>query len=130
MFGKLLYNSPNGIVVREKAFSKFATETKTLNKVVGVTDMMLWATRQQVFCELTPSEIKKYTTGDARADKLLVAACMESYVGEQKYLCDDESDAVAVAIAFLIKEGYLDFVEAKEVDIYARAGKITPCADE
>lgn len=130
VFGKLLYTAPNALVIREKAFSKFAQETQTLNKVTGITDMMLWSAFQQTFIELTPTQIKKHTTGDARADKTHVAASLSAYVGEHDYDCDDESDAVAVAVAYLIMEGYMDFIEPEEVDEYASVGKIVAGVDE
>lgn len=99
---------PNATVVREKAFSKFHRETQTLHKVVGVTDMLLWQSRETTFLELTPTQIKKAIADHIRAEKEKVAAGLTHYLGEQTYATDDESDAAAVAVAFLLIEGYLD----------------------
>lgn len=108
MFGRMLCVAPDGILVRERSFVKFAQETIALNKVVGIVDMLLWTSRKQQFEELTPTQIKKYLTGNAHADKDEVADGLIPYIGKQEYACDDESDAAATAIAFLISEGYLD----------------------
>lgn len=97
--GTYLLSMP-AVVVRERAFSKYHRETQTLNKVVGVTDMLLWSAMQTDFVELTPSEIKKLITGDAHAEKQAVAQGLIPFVGEQEYANDDESDATAVAVAF------------------------------
>lgn len=105
-FGKYLLVNP-AIVVRERSFSKYHRETQTLNKVVGVTDMLLWSAKQTSFVELTPAEIKKIITGKGSAEKEEVARGLAVYIGEQEYTCDDESDAAAVAIAFLLREGYI-----------------------
>lgn len=115
-FGEFLQLDPEATVVRERAFSKFHRETQTLNKVVGVTDMLLWQSQETQFLELTPTQIKKAIGNHPRADKDQVAAGLIPYIGEHEYTTDDESDAVAVAIAFLIIEGYLDpaFESAEE----------------
>ena len=46
-------------------------------------------------------------TGSGKASKQDVADSLERYVGNVQYGTDDESDAVAVGIAWLIREGYL-----------------------
>ena len=51
--------------------------------------------------------MKKLLTGSGKALKSEVALALESYVGTQKYETDDESDAVAVGIAWLIQENLL-----------------------
>ena len=57
--------------------------------------------------------MKKLVAGKASASKEEVAAALESYVGKQEYACDDESDAVAVGIAWLISGG---FIETKSIE--------------
>ena len=46
-------------------------------------------------------------TGSGKASKQDVADSLERYVGKVQYGTDDESDAVAVGIAWLIGEDYL-----------------------
>lgn len=53
--------------------------------------------------EYSPTAIKKLVGGSGSAGKEEVAAGLFPYVGEQTYVCDDESDAVAVGITFLLK---------------------------
>ena len=101
------------VLVREKGFFKFPAETQVLCKVVGVTDLYAWAFGHREFAEIAPSAVKKLVTGKASANKEEVAAALESYVGKQEYACDDESDAVAVGIAWLISCG---FIEAKSIE--------------
>lgn len=38
----------------------------------------------------------------------MVAKSLAQFVGEREYACDDESDAVAVGIAWLIASGMID----------------------
>lgn len=96
------------ILVREKGFFKFPAETQVLCKVVGVTDLYAWAFGHREFAEIAPSAVKKLVTGKASANKEEVAAALESYVGKQDYACDDESDAVAVGIAWLVSNGLIE----------------------
>ena len=46
--------------------------------------------------------MKKLLTGSGKASKEEVAEALESYVDCQTYESDDESDALAVGIAWLI----------------------------
>lgn len=102
------------LIVRERSFSKFNRETHIIQKVEGLTDVLLWSALKKTFYEISPSEVKKQVTGDGRAEKQLVAESLPKYIGEQKYNNDDESDACAVAIAFLLRENYLDRPDGKE----------------
>ena len=88
--------------VREKSIMRMMTPAeRDLTKVVGLMDFMLGETE---WYEMYPSTIKKLITGSGKAEKEEVAAALEKYVGKQTYKCDDESDAVAVAIAWLIQQ--------------------------
>lgn len=86
--------------MRERGFSRFAAETQALSKVVGVTDFIA-AFIMRSFEEIAPVSVKKTLTGNAKAKKDEVAAQLSKYVGDHSYACDDESDAVAVGIAWL-----------------------------
>lgn len=70
-------------------------------KMAGMADWFLWRVREE-WHEITANAIKKYITGDGNAEKADVAAALEQYLGPHTYACDDESDAAAVAIAFLM----------------------------
>ena len=67
-------------VVREKGFSRFATTTQTLFKVVGVSDLtILDLMGVKNVEEITPTSVKKYTTGDGKATKLDVMDAVRNY---------------------------------------------------
>jgi len=57
--------------------------------------------------EIAPTTVKKLLTGSGKAEKDMVAAALERYIGNHEYATDDESDAVAVGIAWLNSKGYL-----------------------
>lgn len=91
---------PFDIVVREKGFSMHAKTTQVLFKVVGVSDLALAKEGYTKILELAPTTIKKAVTGNGKASKQEVAEAVDLIIGKQKYDTDDESDAVAVAIAY------------------------------
>lgn len=95
-------------LVRERGFARHARETQAIFKMVGIADLAAWFSGRKVFEEIAPLTVKKLITGSGKASKEEVAAALELYVGKQEYACDDESDAVAVGIAWLIQKGYLD----------------------
>lgn len=93
-------------MVREKAIypNRFQMKTiGTLHKVIGVADLYAWHMFGREFEEIHPNVVKHLVTGDANAGKDRVAEMLEDYVGVQQYACDDESDAVAVGVAWLIQ---------------------------
>lgn len=92
------------VFVREKGFSRFPHETQALFKVVGVADLAAWRTCRTEFVEIAPTTVKKLLTGSGKASKQEVAAALERYVGKQTYTTDDESDAIAVGIAWLKRQ--------------------------
>lgn len=87
--------------VREKMIlNKKVPSERDVAKVVGIMDYYLDA---QEWFEIYPVTIKCLIAGSGRAEKAEVASALSMYVGEQKYQNDDESDATAVAIAWLIQ---------------------------
>lgn len=102
-------------LLREEALAMVARSAKTiqvLHKVVGLSDMLGWRYCQHgEFDEISPKTVKRLLTGDANADKDVVAAALEPYVGKVDYECDDESDAVAVGVAWMIQNYMLGDVD-------------------
>ena len=90
------------VLVREKGFSRVPHETQALFIVIGVADVAAWHTCLTEFVEIAPTTVKKLLTGSGKASKEEVASAQESYVGEQTYGSDDESDAVAIGISWII----------------------------
>ena len=81
---------------------------RSLSKVVGLMDWMLWRCSDKEWYSIYPMTVKKLITGYGKAEKSDVAAGLEKYIGKQDYKCDDESDAAAVAIAWLIQNGQIE----------------------
>ena len=104
---------PLAIVVREEALDRqggpqHSRTIEVLHKVVGVVDLYSWGLGNRVFEEVHPKTVKKLVANDQLAEKNVVAAALEQFVGKYDYACDDESDAVAVGIAWLIQKGMID----------------------
>ena len=99
------------VIVREKALDIIHRSAKTvevLHKVVGVSDLYAWWLTQTEFEEVPVKTVKLLVANDHNAEKDQVAAALTQFVGEQSYDCDDESDAVAVGIAWLIMNKLID----------------------
>ena len=79
---------------------------RSLSKVVGIMDWAAWWTNKEWY-SIYPVTIKKLIAGSGKAEKSEVAKALEYYIGKQDYKCDDESDAAAVAIAWLIQQGQI-----------------------
>lgn len=73
-----------------------------ISEVVGVTDYIAWIDTQKEWDELYPVSIKKQITGSGKAEKETVANAVVTYTGNQSFKNDDESDAAAVALAWLL----------------------------
>ena len=93
--------------MRERAFSRFPHETQALSKVVGIADLTAWQAAEATYDELAPTTVKKILAGSGRATKLEVSEALLPYIGQQDYATDDESDAVAVGVAWLIQNTLL-----------------------
>jgi len=97
---------PSCFFVREKSIMHMMTPAeRDVTKVVGLMDFMLL---DREWDEIYPVTVKKLVAGSGKAEKEEVAAALEKYVGKISYKCDDESDATAVAIAWLILHGQLE----------------------
>lgn len=81
---------------------------EVLHKVVGVADLYAWGLGGREFLEIHPKTIKKLVANDQLAEKDVVASALAQFVGEREYACDDESDAVAVGVAWLLEQGMID----------------------
>lgn len=101
------------VVVREKGFSRYANTTQLLFRVVGVSDLIAFveAGLKEVE-EIPPTTIKTVVAGYSRADKQEVEEGVREHLQEHqkamKFYSDDESDAVAVALTYAIKNGMIN----------------------
>lgn len=98
------------IVVKERSFSNFRiTATQQIFKVNGVWEHMTFLADQEDFTELTPSEVKKYVTGNGKAKKPEVTKAVNEYFDlNLKAVDNDIADAIAVGLAHCMKEGLID----------------------
>lgn len=115
--------SPLAVLVREQALDKqsgprASRVIEVIHKVVGVADLYAWGFGGREFKEVHPKRVKKLVANDQLAEKDVVAQSLAQFVGERDYACDDESDAVAVGIAWLIDQGMIDspYADTKAVD--------------
>ena len=115
-FATLLASAKHPIfLVREQCinncggkFGASSTAARTgISAVVGVMDLMSWSHGELVWHEYYPLTIKKLLTGNGKADKTEVANSVMQYFKGATFKNDDESDAAAVAIAWLIKNGQI-----------------------
>lgn len=99
-------------IVRERGFSRFAQTTQALFRVVGVSDLVAY---EEVGCrsieEIPPTSVKSMVAGYGKASKDEVEEGVRSFLPEDqkdfKFATDDESDAVAVALTYAIKKGWI-----------------------
>ena len=95
-------NTSNWYFVRETmVMNKKVPSERNVAKVVGFMDFILGDIE---WFEIYPVTVKKIIAGSGKAEKSEVAEALEKYIGKQKYKCDDESDAAAVGIAWLIQQ--------------------------
>jgi len=94
---------------KKKTASGFAfaqhNDIIALSKVHGVIQCMLWKIPQEIY---SPTEIKKYVV-KGNATKDLVQDVLKLRFPYIKFLDDDQSDAVAVAVTYLVKNGLLEW---------------------
>ena len=92
--------------VREKMIlNKKVPSERDVAKVVGIMDYYL---NEQEWYEIYPVTIKCLIAGSGKAEQQEVANALSMYVGTQEYKNDDESDATAVAIAWLIQNRQIE----------------------
>lgn len=109
--------NPGAVLVREKALDVISRSAKTvevLHKVVGVSDLYAWWLEKAEFEEVPVKAVKSLVANDKDAKKDAVAEALVQFVGPREYARDDESDAVAVGVAWLIQHGLIDSPYPKE----------------
>lgn len=93
---------PNVVAIESLFFSKNKKTAMNIAEVRGAIKQKAVENGLEVV-EFTPNEIKKVITGDGGADKAQVQKmiCMLTEVGSGKM--DDEYDAVAIGITYLLR---------------------------
>ena len=114
----ILHNYPYAYPIQEDALGMMtilggknlysAKTVQSLARVVGLSEYLTIVSGHGEFEKIPPKQVKKLVAGSSTAEKEEVAAALEQFVGKREYACDDESDAVAVGIAWLIQNNFLD----------------------
>ena len=81
-----------------------------ISEVVGVMDLMAYTSglKPLEWDEIYPVSIKKAVAGSGKAQKEEVASAVKEYLPEAEFKNDDESDAAAVALAWLLKNKIIE----------------------
>lgn len=98
-------------IVREKGFSRFPATTQALFKVVGISDLYAHMRTEKEIAELSPTTVKKVVTGSGKATKQDVEKAVKKILRIDKpdfFATDDESDAVAVGLAYMKRKGLVE----------------------
>lgn len=97
-------------VAIERGFSRFNTETQVLFRTHGVINRIMWDVPQEYY---PPKTIKaEIIKGNATKD--LVRKTIKDKFSDLVMKNDDESDAVAIAITYLIKNGLIEWQKPVE----------------
>lgn len=113
MLRNLLWeHSDVDVVVRERGFSRFAQTTQALFRVVGISDLVAFEEFNVTQVEeIPPTTIKSIVGGYGKATKEEVEEGLRKMLPEYQkdyvFATDDESDAVAVAVTYAYKKGWL-----------------------
>lgn len=102
-------HEPIDTFIKEQSFARFNKETHQIYKTVGV---VLYVLHSHDVPEIANTTVKKQMTGNGKASKEEVAKAVcdvfdlprDTYAGR-----DDESDAIAVVLAYLIKNDLIDW---------------------
>lgn len=99
---------------REGGFNRFNAANKAIFKAEGVSDFCVYTHpkyRGAVIDEIKPTQVKALVLGKGNGNKEDLKRCLSRYVGDVEFSPkdkhNDESDAVAIALAYLIKNGVI-----------------------
>lgn len=96
------------VFIRESGYVDEDEAHRVLFEVNGVTELALWQSRREVFCDIPSKQVKKLITGSGNADKDEVAAGLARFFGPREYASTDQSDAVAIGVSWLMLSGILE----------------------
>jgi crossover junction endodeoxyribonuclease RuvC len=97
-------------VIKENGFVKGHHATKSIFKATGVVEEVVnTVSKHGDIVAYPPTTVKKTVTGDGKADKRTVADCVKTFIEIPWAIKrDDESDAIAIILTHLIKEGIIN----------------------
>lgn len=96
-------------IVRERGFYRFNNVSKKLYKVVGVVDFTLYCNHVLTCDEITPKEVRKWILRKGTGTKEDIQEGLKQFMAQSsvKYKNNDESDAIAVGVAFALKNKFI-----------------------
>lgn len=95
------------VIVRESYSGKFGNHS-IFSAWSGVDRGLHYLTLDFTEKAIPQSSVKKAVLGKGKAEKEEVADAVRKILGEDiEFACDDESDAVAIGLAYLIREGLM-----------------------
>jgi len=95
---------PDSLII-ERPFMRFEIPTRALLGALGMVRLAFKGFKEPVF--ISPNHIKKILGGHGHAKKYMVKERLEEMFPEVEFRNDDESDALGVAVTYLIDEGVL-----------------------
>ncbi|MEH7464606.1 crossover junction endodeoxyribonuclease RuvC [Bacillus thuringiensis] len=99
---------PISKVIRERGFSNNRhRSTQLIFKSIGVAELTCNDRGFPEVIEYAPTTIKLQVGGSGKADKDDVKKGVKKFFPDAEFKTDDESDAVAVILTYLLKEGLL-----------------------
>lgn len=103
-FIKLLKKyKPKKVIIEKLYFNLNAKTAMEVSQAVGV--ITLACVLNNVFVDyLTPTQVKSIITSNGKATKQDIAQKIKQFFNIQEKLIDDITDAIAISLAFVIKE--------------------------
>lgn len=106
---------PPSLVSIERGFSRYNNETQAIFKTFGVIQRLLWNKPQELY---PPKEVKAFIVhGSATKEDVANAILSNAKYNDLSFRNEDESDAVAVAITYLIDRELLEWEKPKWSEI-------------
>ena len=100
------------VIVTESGFSKHAKATQALYSVVGIVELVMYCNGLSITKSYAPTSVKKQITGKGKASKQEVMEEVRQFLvssqGGYAFQSEDTSDALAVAISYLLDNGLLE----------------------
>ncbi|WP_181349428.1 crossover junction endodeoxyribonuclease RuvC [Thalassobacillus sp. CUG 92003] len=99
---------PYSVILREKYSGKFGNHS-IFTAHAGIDRAMFDFSLADTAKPIPQQSVKKLVVGKGRAEKAEVEAAVRELTGfSGEFAYDDESDAAAIGLAWLIREGYLE----------------------
>lgn len=105
-----LHGDKYDVIVREDFVGRTSKQSHPVYSAWGAVDQALNKFGLNFTVPaISQSKVKKQVTGNGKAEKDEVAEAVRNWTGYKgEFACDDESDAAAIALAYLIEKGVVE----------------------